>query len=231
MTNSLIRLLQICVLAIGIASCCHAGVIYTFSYTAVRGPVQSFSFSFESPTFVTDLTSPAFTPFTVTDGANNWTFTKDLVSVVDPSSLNIGCFVFGTQFAGLGGPPPLFGPCSFSVGGPGVSEAAFDFLLNGGLPMAPGIYPARNFFGAFDTALGFEYIADMNDPTNPTGDMVLTISPEPSNLSLMLAVVSFMLMSGPSIRGRLNALRHSYSPSTSPPAAPPHSLGTPSASS
>jgi len=205
MSNSLMRLLKICVLAICIASCCQAGVIYTFSYAAVRGPVHSFSFSFESPTFVTDLTSPAFTPFTVTDGANNWTFTKDLASVVDPSGLNIGCFVFGTQFAGIGGPPPLFGPCSFSVGGPGVSEAAFEFLLNGGLPMAAGVYPARSFSGAFDTPTGFEFIGDINDPTNPTGNMVLSVSPEPSSLSFMLVGVSFVLMSWPRIQGRLRS--------------------------
>ena len=203
MANSLIRLLQICVLAACIAGCCQAGIIYTFSYTAVRGPIQSFSFSFDSPDFVTDLTSPPFTPFTVTDGANNWTFTKDLVSVVDPAGLNIGCFVFGTQFAGVGGPPPLFGPCSFSVGGPGVSEAAFEFRLNGGLPTAAGVYLARDFFGAFDTAAGFEFIADRNDPTNPTGDMVLTVSPEPSTLSLMAGVASLVLMSWRSIRCRL----------------------------
>jgi hypothetical protein len=205
MPNPLIRLLQICVLAICIAGCGHAGVIYTFSYSAVTGPIQSFSFSFDSPTFVTDLSSPPFTPFTVTDGVNNWTFTKDLVSVVDPSGLNFGCFVFGTQFAGLGGPPPLFGPCSFSVGGPGVSEAAFDFIMNGGLPMAPGVYPAREFSGAFDTAAGFEFIGDMNNPTNPTGDMILSISPEPSSLSLMAAVASLVLMSWRSIRGRLRS--------------------------
>ena len=131
----------------------------------------------------------------MTDGTNNWTFTQDLVSVVDPTGLNFGCFVFGTQFAILGGPPPLLGPCSFSVGGPGVSEAAFEFLLNGGLPMAPGVYPAREFSGAFDTATGFEFIGDMNDPTHPTGDMILTISPEPSSLSLMAAVLSLMLIS------------------------------------
>jgi len=189
MPNSLIRLLQICVLAVCITSCAQAAVIYTFSYSAVTGPIHSFSFSFESPTFVTDLTSPAFTPFTVTDGANDWTFTQDLVSVVDPSGLNFGCFVFGTQFAGLGGPPPLFGPCSFSVGGPGVSEAAFEFLLNDGLPTASGVYPARSFSGAFDTPTGFEFIGDLNNAANPTGDMVLTISPEPSSLSLMAAVL------------------------------------------
>ena len=141
----------------------------------------------------------------MTDGANNWTFTQDLVSVVDPLGLNIGCFVFGTQFAGLGGPPPLFGPCSFSVGGPGVSEAAFEFRLNGGLPMAPGVYPARDFVGAFDTATGFEFIADLNDPTNPTGDMILTISPEPPSLSLMAAGVSLVLISWRTFRGRLRS--------------------------
>ena len=46
--------------------------LYTFEYTAVSGPVESFSFSFTAPTFVTVGLSPPFAPFTVTDGANKW---------------------------------------------------------------------------------------------------------------------------------------------------------------
>jgi hypothetical protein len=61
--------------------------------------------------------------------------------------------------------------------------------------MAAGVYPAGSFFGAFDTATGFEFIGDMNNATNPTGDMILTVSPEPSSLSLIAAVVSLILIS------------------------------------
>jgi hypothetical protein len=60
-------------------------------------------------------------------------------------------------------------------------------------PTAPGVYPAHEFSGAFDTATGFEFIGDMNDPTHPTGDMILTM--EPLSLSLMAAVLSLTLVS------------------------------------
>src|SRR6516225_9726359 len=135
-----------------LAAASEGNVLYTFTYTATSGPVQSFSFSFTSPTYATDGSLPAFTPFTLTDGANSWTMTQDLVDVFDPTGLNMGCFQFGTPFASLSqGVPPFGGPCSFAVGGPGVNQGAFEFDTSGGLPSALGIYSARDFIGAFDT--------------------------------------------------------------------------------
>src|SRR5215469_1248041 len=140
-----------------LAAACEGDVLYTFTYTATNGPVQSFSFAFTSPVYVTAGSSPVLTPFTLTDGTNSWTMTQDKVDVDDPSGLNLGCFMFGTPFAGLdlGG---FFGPCSFSVGGPGISQGAFAFDTSNGLPSAPGIYSARVFAGDFDTPAGFERI-------------------------------------------------------------------------
>jgi hypothetical protein len=84
------RLLFLCLFACFVATECRAEVTYKFSYTAQSGPVRSFSFSFTAPTFVTDGSSPTFTPFTLTDGTNSWTMTKDLVAVEDPTGLNRG---------------------------------------------------------------------------------------------------------------------------------------------
>jgi len=171
--NAQARLLFLCLIACCVAAACRAQVVYKFTYTAVSGPVNSFSLSFTVPAFVTAGSTPAFTPFTLTDGTNSWTMKKDLVTVEDPTGLNRACFQFGTPFAGLSlGMPPLFGPCSLSVGGPGVNQAAFEFETTG-LPTAAGTYPAVAFVGSFDTPTGFESITSQ---FNPTGTMSLTIS-------------------------------------------------------
>jgi CHRD domain len=70
----------------------------------------------------------------------------------------------------------MFGPCSLSVGGPGVNQAAFEYETTG-LPTAPGTYPAVAFIGSFDTGAGFESITSQ---FNPTGTMTLTISLSPT---------------------------------------------------
>jgi hypothetical protein len=173
----------------------EASEVYTFEYTAVTGPVESFSFSFTAPTFVTVGSSPAFAPLTLTDGTNSWAITRDLVELEDPTGLNRGCFQFGTEFAGLStGQPPFLGPCSFAVGGPGISQGAFEFGTNG-LPMAPGIYTPVSFAGAFETPTGFEYIAPITATFEPSGTMMLTITsvvPEPSSLGLVAVGVLFL---------------------------------------
>lgn len=188
--STAIRLSLTSLLTCCLAFVCHADVVYTFSYTATSGPVQDFSFSFTSPSFVTVGSSPAFTPFTLTDGVNNWTMTQDKVDLADPTGLNIGCFMFGTPSAelDLGGPPP-FGPCSFIP-----HEGAFRFDINGGLPSALGIYPARDFIGGFDTPAGLESIGGPLSLVGlDTGTMSLDITnasiPEPTSLSLILIAV------------------------------------------
>ena len=183
------RLLFLVTGAVLFCSAVDANVLYSFSYDAVSGPVQSFSLSFSAPAFVTDGSSPAFTPFASTDGTNSWTMTNDLVAVLDPAGLNRGCFMFGTPFAELA--PPGFGPCVIGVGGPGDSQAAIDFDTSGGLPSAPGTYAALHFGGIFDTAGGFENIGPLTDGLNNTGTMTLTVTdtssvPEPSTLPLIV---------------------------------------------
>lgn len=181
------RFLRFSLLGCVLGLVCQADVLYTFTYTAVTGPVQNFSFSFTAPTFVTDGSSPAFTPFSPTDGTNSWTMTKDLVALSDPSGANT-CFMFGTPFATFGAPPP-FGPCGIGVGGPGVNQGAILLETSGGLPSAPGIYSTVHFSGLLDTPAGFEDInlGPISGSIDNTGTMTLVVTsvPEPSTLSLM----------------------------------------------
>jgi hypothetical protein len=156
---------------------------YSFSYSATSGPIQSFSFSFLEPTFVTGGTSPAFTPFVVTDGANTWTMTNDLTY----SDSTSGCFMFGnpSEILGVGG---LFGSsgCVINPTGPGPDPEGFFFATSGGLPSAPGIYPASDATGLFVLPTGgFEQIVS-TEAGSVIGTMNLTITelPEPSTLGL-----------------------------------------------
>src|SRR5579863_2124405 len=66
-------------------------LVYDFSFTPTSGPVEAFEFSFVVPSFVTNGQTPAFTPFTITDGTNSVTMTQDLF-VYNINS----CFEFGT---------------------------------------------------------------------------------------------------------------------------------------
>jgi hypothetical protein len=184
------RFLCVFLLACFLETVGKAEVLYTFDYDAVTGPVQSFTFSFTAPDFVTNGSSPAFTPFTPTDGTNSWTITQDLVTG--------GCFLFGTPFAGLGLPPFT---CSVGVGGPGNNQGGFywDFDANGDLPSAVGTYGGAGFGGAFDTPDGsFEYIGPITQLTQNTGTMTLTITqtpvPDPSTLSLTM--ISLLALGG-----------------------------------
>jgi hypothetical protein len=92
--RSLMLTLAVCITG-GIA---HADILYQFNVNVSSGPLDPFSFSFTAPTFVGDGDTPAFTPFTVTDGTNSWTMTKDEISPV-PGGVPGDCFEFGTDGA------------------------------------------------------------------------------------------------------------------------------------
>ena len=175
------RILCLSVLACALGTVGKADVLYSFSYDAASGPLQSFAFSFTAPDFVTDVSSPPFTPFTLTDGSNRWTMTNDLIEV---GGTGVGCFLFGTPLAQL---TTIFGPCSFGVGG-GDTQGAFVFATNGGLPSALGTYTSTDFTGVFATpGGGFKFMGPIGGSTDETGSMTLIISsvPEPSTVTLL----------------------------------------------
>src|SRR5579863_2964845 len=75
----------------GAVSARASALLYDFTFTPTSGTVKAFEFSFVVPSFVTNGQSPAFTPFTITDGTNSATMTQDLFVY----NLN-SCFEFVT---------------------------------------------------------------------------------------------------------------------------------------
>ena len=74
------------------AASARADLIYSFSFTPTSGSIESFAFSFDVPTYVTTGQSPAFDPFTITDGTHSASITEDLAENITSGS----CFVFLT---------------------------------------------------------------------------------------------------------------------------------------
>lgn len=176
------RFLYLPVLACALATSVKGDLLYSFSYDAATGPLQSFAFSFTAPDFAVNGESPGFTPFTLTDGTNSWTMVSDLIEV---GGTGVGCFAFGTASAQL---TTIFGPCSFAVGGDGVG--AFVLVTDGGLPSAVGTYASSDFTGILNTAVGStKFFGPIGGSTDDTGSMSLTISPtsvpEPSTIALL----------------------------------------------
>src|SRR5665213_3657821 len=175
------RLAWLCLTILGIANASHAAELYDFDYIASGGPIQSFSFSFTAPTFLTSISSPSFTPFNISDGTNTWTMTQDLVDNPDG-----GCFIFGTSGSAS---PPIF-PCSSF----GILQNSHDasFILDfDGLPVTPGIYTPWWFGGDFGIGSNnsTERITSfqLNSDIPSTGVFTLTVTdvPEPGSLGLM----------------------------------------------
>jgi hypothetical protein len=110
--------------------------------------------------------SPAFSPFTLTDGTGSWSMTKDLVGL-EP---NFGCFAFATDtdkaYIGPGG-------CGVTIG----SHASGGFALRffGGLPTSTGrLFSPHSPLSGFDGIFGF--IVSINggepsEPARPTGSL------------------------------------------------------------
>ena len=166
-------------LACGAGIACN--ILYQFNYTAINGPVKSFSFSFTSPHYLQAGDKPTINPFTPTDGTYSWTLTRgaaDVANVGTPYA--IGCYMFGTPFAGFL-PFATFGPCGVAVGGPGY-QAGFTVNVPGGLPTSPGTYTGLAFGGAFGSPAGMREIGTITNAVDNTGTMSLTISETPALL-------------------------------------------------
>jgi hypothetical protein len=168
--------LAVC-LAGGIA---HADIEYQFNVNAT-GPMDAFSFSFTSPTFVGGGATPAFTPFTVMDDLtpqNSWTMTQDLVCG------NPTLFEFGTAGADLFSiTTGAFPGCGFGLNA--GTDGGF-FLDVSALPTATGTYGINGGNGIF----GFG--ASQALPRNFTGS--LTVSnvsavPEPTSILLFGSIL------------------------------------------
>ncbi len=166
-------------------SACSAGgicsILYQFNYTAINGPVKSFSFSFTSPRYLQPGDKPTINPFTPTDGTNSWTMTRGAADVANAGTpYEVGCYMFGTPFAGFA-PFATFGPCGVAVGGPGY-QAGFFVNIPGGLPTAPGTYTGLTFLGSFGAPIGMEAIGTISFAVDNTGTMSVTISETPALL-------------------------------------------------
>jgi hypothetical protein len=150
----------------------HANLLYQFSVNA-SSPLDAFSFSFTAPAFVGDGDTPAFTPFTVTDGTNSWTMTKDQVT---PVSGGGECFEFGTDGA------TFTGTCGTGVGGP--PNGAFALATLGGVvPTATGTYGLFGG-GAFDFGPIGQDISN-----NLTGSLAISDVPEPTSILLLGSIL------------------------------------------
>jgi hypothetical protein len=141
----------------------RASLLYDFEIGAAGG-INAFSFSFTVPSFVGEGESPAFAPFTVTDGAHTWTMINDLTG--HTSGVPSGCFMFDN-----GGTSSLQPPCGVGVFAP--PDGALTFSLTGGIPLptATGVY-ALSGSGIFDFAGG-------TLQTLPVGTLTVSSVPEP----------------------------------------------------
>jgi len=155
--------LAICALA-GTA---HASTLYQFDVIATGG-VDSFSFSFTVPSFVTTGQSPAFTPFNVTDGTHTWTMINDLAGIGA-----VSCFLFDT-----GGSSNINSTCGFGVGS--APDGSIELTISGGLPTANGPYSISSGLGILDFSGG-------EDTPSLSGTLTVTSEsvPEPTSIGLL----------------------------------------------
>ena len=177
----------------------QANLIYAFSYTAERGPIQSFSFSMLSPTFISPGT-PAFSPFTITDGSAVFAIQQDSVAISTGQFLGSqliapgdGCFSFGSSGS-------VLSPCSWALPNtPGLSMAAFTVTVPGGPPSQTGTFSDLVFDGdtLLQPTLAEEPFYDCCG-IQRTGTFQLTITqvptqiPEPSGMALLVAGISII---------------------------------------
>ena len=143
----------------------RASLVYDFNIGAAGG-IDAFSFSFTAPSFVGEGQSPAFAPFTVTDGTHTWTMINDLTG--HTTGVPSGCFMFDN-----GGTSSLQSPCGVGVFAP--PDGALDLVLGVGVPLptATGVYSLSGS-GLFDFAGEQGTLV-----TSPVGTLDITGTPVP----------------------------------------------------
>jgi hypothetical protein len=145
----------------------RASLVYDFNIGA-DGGIDAFSFSFTVPSFVGEGQSPAFAPFTDTDGTHTWTLINDLTG--HTTGVPSGCFMFDN-----GGTSSLQPPCGVGVFAP--PDGALFLTLGVGVPLptATGVYTLSGS-GLFNFAGGQGTL-----DTSPVGTLDVTGAsvPEP----------------------------------------------------
>jgi hypothetical protein len=151
----------------------RASLVYDFNIDAAGG-IDAFSFSFTVPNFVGEGQSPAFAPFTITDGTHTWTMINDLTSLT--AGVPTGCFMFDN-----GGTSSLNSPCSLGVYAP--PDGALSLALSVPFPTATGVYTLSDNSGLFDFAGEQQTLV-----TAPAGTLDITGTPVPephTNVALL----------------------------------------------
>jgi hypothetical protein len=161
--------------ALAFCGMARASLVYNFNIGAAGG-VQAFSFSFTVPSFVTGSQSPAFAPFTVTDGTHTWTMFNDLTGFTVGGMA--ACFMFDT-----GGTSSLQPPCGIGVFAPPDGALAVTLPPFTPFPTATGVYNLSGG-GLFDFAAGSSSLQ-----TSPVGTLVITSTPEPRTSISLLCIV------------------------------------------
>jgi hypothetical protein len=161
------------------AASARADLIYSFSFTPTSGSIESFAFSFDVPTYVTTGQSPAFDPFTITDGTHSASITEDLAENITSGS----CFVFLTATGASDN-----SQCDINVGDNG---AAVQMKAAGGLPTTTGTFTYISA-ALLGTGTEVEGVAGVTELTITNAPLT---TPEPSSwilMSTMLLAVAFV---------------------------------------
>lgn len=185
----------------------YADYLYTFSYVATVGPIESFSFSIDSPNLITAGATPTFPAFAITDGSTGWTIDEDLVGISTGTLLGStllptgdGCFSFGTTYADLA---DYHGCATALTTANGPIQAGFTVDVPGGLPASTGTF-SNLLFDGVATAPADEGF--FNCCGGATGEFTLTVTevPEPASFALVAAALG---MTGSFLVRRVNYAR------------------------
>jgi hypothetical protein len=178
--NQPMRLLQL-LSALLVVTTAHASLTYTFTYTPNSGPIQGFSFTFSTPTFITEKGPFAFEPFSYTDGTSTWTMAESLAGIAEVGMPAVGCLYFVTaENADIGN-------CTSTIFPPNSGNLAIALLR--GFPTEVGTYssPMDINFGSA-VYKGFDPISFILSRDTGTGILVISgdAVPEPGTTTLIL---------------------------------------------